>query len=109
MKSIYEYMKSPKFYSTVGKTMPVKTTSKGGMIVGGYVPLLRNTRQVEVEGKGIQSNRIVGIVSKPPSKKALSVESAEIKPTVFQGGELLHKISRPQSKKTQRENIKFIF
>ena len=39
-------------------------------------------------------------------EKALSAESAEIKPTVFQGGELLHKMSRPQSKKTERENAR---
>ena len=109
-----EMRTNEKMYASVGKSIPMKMTTRGGMMVGGYVPLLRHSMSSvelgDIEGAGINSNKIVGIVAPAPSKKSLKSDEAKLKPTVFQGGELLNRIAIPQNRKIPaRENIKFIF
>ena len=97
----------------IGKYLPTKHSSSGGMITGGAVPVLLNSRaKSSLEGKGmtIGANKIVGIYSPAPPKKSTDIQTAKLKPTIFQGGELLNRIAfEPYSKKGSRENIKFLF
>ena len=96
-----------------GKHVPMKHTSSGGMVVGGAVALLLNTQPKTslLEGKGmLGANKIVGIYSPAPPKQATDIQTAKMKPTVFQGGDLLNRIAfEPYMKKGSRDNIKFLF
>ena len=105
-------MPSDRVYVMNGRTLPMKHTSAGGMVVGGAVALLRNAipKEALLEGKGIGANKIVGIYSPAPPKRATDSQIAKPKPTVFQGGELLNKIAfEPYLPKGKRDNIKFLF
>ena len=83
------------------------------MIAGGAVPVLLNSRMpnpLEGSGMTIGANKFVGINSPAPPKKSTDIQTAKLKPTIFQGGELLNRIAfEPYSKKGRRENIKFLF
>ena len=96
-----------------GKYLPTKHSSSGGMIAGGAVPVLLNSRmQNPLEGNGmtIGANKFVGIYSPAPPKQSTDIQTAKLKPTIFQGGELLNRIAfQPYRKKGGRENIKFLF
>ena len=106
-------MPSDRVHLLKGKHLPMKYSSSGGMVAGGAVALLLNTRnQSSLEGSGlIGANQIVGIYSPAPPKKSTDIQTAKLKPTVFQGGELLNRIAfEPYSRrKGGRENIKFLF
>jgi hypothetical protein len=97
-----------------GKYLPIKHLSSGGMMMtGGAVPVLLNSiAKSPLEGKGmtIGANKIVGIYSPAPPKQSTDIQTAKLKPTIFQGGELLNRIAfEPYSKKGRRENLKFLF
>ena len=105
-------MPSDRVHLLKGKYLPMKYTSSGGMITGGAAALLLNSRmQNPLEGNGIGANQIVGIYSPAPPKQSTDIQTAKLKPTIFQGGELLNRIAfEPYSKrKVGRENIKFLF
>ena len=103
-------MPSDRFHFFKGKHLPMKHTSSGGMIAGGAALLLNSRMQNPLEGNGIGANQIVGIYSPAPPKQSTDIQTAKLKPTVFQGGELLNRIAfEPYSKKGVRENIKFLF
>ena len=107
-------MPSDRVHLLKGKHLPMKYSSSGGMIAGGAVPVLLNSiAKSSLEGKGmtIGANKIVGIYSPAPPKKSTDIQTAKLKPTVFQGGELLNRIAfEPYSRrKGGRENIKFLF
>jgi len=104
-------MPSDRFHFFKGKHLPMKHTSSGGMIAGGAAALLLSSRmQNPLEGNGIGANQIVGIYSPAPPKQSTDIQTAKLKPTIFQGGELLNRIAfGPYSKKGGRENIKFLF
>ena len=104
-------MPSDRVYMLKGKHLPMKPTSSGGVITGGAVALLLNSRKPNtLEGNGLGANKIVGIYSPAPPKQSTDIQTAKLKPTVFQGGELLNRIAfEPYSKKGVRENIKFLF
>jgi hypothetical protein len=104
-------MPSDRVYMLKGKHLPMKHTSSGGMIAGGAAALLLSSRmQNPLEGNGIGANQIVGIYSPAPPKQSTDIQTAKLKPTIFQGGELLNRIAfQPYSKKGGRENIKFLF
>jgi hypothetical protein len=106
-------MPSDRVHLLKGKFLPTKHSSSGGMIAGGAVPVLLDSRaKSSLEGKGmtIGANKIVGIYSPAPPKKSTDIQTAKLKPTIFQGGELLNRIAfEPYSKKGRRENIKFLF
>ena len=106
-------MPSNRVYMLKGKYLPTKHSSSGGMIAGGAVPVLLNSRMpnpLEGNGMTIGANKIVGIYSPAPPKQSTNIQTAKLKPTIFQGGELLNRIAfEPYSKKGRRENIKFLF
>ena len=109
-------MPSDRVYLLHGKHLPMKHTSSGGMLVGGAVALLLDSNKSKtslLEGKGaLGANKIVGIYSPAPPRQSTDIQTAKMKPTVFQGGELLNRIAfEPYMKKgaTGRENIKFLF
>jgi len=84
------------------------------MVVGGAVALLLDSNKSKtslLEGKGLLgANQIVGIYSPAPPRQSTDIQTAKMKPTVFQGGELLNRIAfEPYMKKGARENIKFLF
>jgi hypothetical protein len=85
-------------------------------LVGGAVPLLRASVIKDPEtakvlgGKGIGSNKIVGIYSPAPSRSQISAETAKPTPTVFQGGDLLKNLQFAKKKgASEDQNIKFLF
>ena len=104
-------MPSDRVYLLHGKHLPMKHTSSGGMVVGGAVALLLDSNKSKtslLEGKGLLgANQIVGIYSPAPPMQSTDIQTAKMKPTVFQGGELLNRIAFGQ--KGARENIKFLF
>ena len=107
-------MPSDRVHLLKGKYLPTKHSFSGGMIAGGAVPVLLNSiAKSPLEGKGmtIGANKIVGIYSPAPPKKSTDIQTAKLKPTNFQGGELLNRIAfEPYSRrKGGRENIKFLF
>ena len=107
-------MPSDRVHMFKGKYLPTKHSSSGGMITGGALPVLLNSiAKSSLEGKGmaIGANKIVGIYSPAPPKQSTDIQTAKLKPTIFQGGELLNRIAfEPYSKrKGGRENIKFLF
>jgi hypothetical protein len=104
-------MPSDRIHLLKGKFLPTKHSSSGGMIAGGAMPVLLNSRMPNpLEGNGIGTNQIVGIHSPAPPKQSTDIQTAKIKPTIFQGGELLNRIAfQPYTKKGGRENIKFLF
>ena len=108
-------MPSDRVYLLHGKRhLPMKHTSSGGMVVGGAVALLLDSNKSKtslLEGKGaLGANQIVGIYSPAPPRQSTDIQTAKMKPTVFQGGELLNRIAfEPYMKKGARENIKFLF
>jgi len=84
-----------------------------GAIVGGAVPLLTKidkSPQV-LGGRGIGSNKPVGIISPAPQRTALMAESARPIPTVFKGGDILNHMSFVHKKNgpSADANIKFLF
>jgi len=89
--------------------------SKGKMLIGGSVPLLRNEviKNPETErllgGRGIGANKPVGIISPPPTKTQVLASSAEPVKTLFRGGELLNHLKFATKKGKNEENIKFLF
>jgi len=88
-----------------GQNMMMRHT-KRGLLAGGAVALLRDSvEKSPILGSGIGANKPVGIISPaPPTTISTNIKP---KPTVFQGGELLNKISFEPHK--NRDNIKFIF
>ena len=75
-------------------------------ISGGHL-LLAHIKKEPIVGKGISSNKIVGIVSPAPSQGGAILKTNHHMTAL--GGELLNKINFGTSKSNKRDNIKFIF
>jgi hypothetical protein len=80
------------------KTIPTRSSTKGGTIYGKSVLLLKK-QQLPLEGSGLIANQIVGITT-PFTKKVA---------TVFKGLGLLEHLAAPIKKLRNDDNIKFIF
>ena len=102
-------MPSDRFFPIHRRYVPMK-----GSIAGGAVALLRNSITKEPEvlgGRGIGSNKVVGIYSPPPQRTSLLADTAKPTPTVFKGGEILNKMSfvHKRGMPSADQNIKFLF
>ena len=80
-----------------GKHVVMKHGKRGGLVVGGNIQLLHSTikrspttMEQMTLGGSIGANKMVGIISPPPTKKSL--EDPKPVPTIFKGGELLNNL-----------------
>ena len=102
-------MPSDRYYPAHRQHVPIR-----GSIVGGAVSVLLKsvTKTPEIlGGRGIGSNKLVGIYSPPPQKTVLMADTAKPTPTVFKGGEILNHMSfvHKRGSPSANENIKFLF